>query len=112
LLGQNVEASGSGGVRVGGGARGTGSGLFSTRYGLRADTGALTLRPGWNPPTFNGTGRPELLETPRGPQGPVNINVVLDGKVLATALFDPLKGIVRNRGGKGSGSAQRAWGYS
>lgn len=63
LLGTNVESSGSYGVRVGGGARGAGDGMFGYRYGLSADTGALSLRPGWNPPTFNGTGRPELLTT-------------------------------------------------
>lgn len=60
-----VESSGSAGVRVGGGARGADDGLFTMRYGLRADTGALALAPGWNPPTFNGTGRMEYLETPR-----------------------------------------------
>lgn len=63
LLNKNVESSGSAGVRVGGGARGADDGLFNLRYGLQADTGKLTLRPGWNPPVFNGTGRPEMLST-------------------------------------------------
>ncbi|HEY5986440.1 MAG TPA: hypothetical protein VIV12_08700, partial [Streptosporangiaceae bacterium] len=61
----NIESSGSAGVRFGGGARGADDPLFSMRYGLKADTGALSLAPGWNPPVFNGTGRPEYLETPR-----------------------------------------------
>lgn len=63
LLNKNVESSGSAGVRVGGGARGADNSLFNMRYGLKADTGKLTLKPGWNPPVFNGTGRPELLST-------------------------------------------------
>lgn len=64
LLGQNVESSGSAGVRVGGGARGYNDGLFGMHYGLKADSGRLLLQKGWNPPVFNGTGRPELLQTP------------------------------------------------
>lgn len=64
LNGVNVESSGSAGVRVGGGARGYNNSLFSTWYGLKADTGRLSLQPGWNPPVYNGTGRPELLMTP------------------------------------------------
>jgi hypothetical protein len=112
LLGKNVESSGSAGVRVGGGARGASHPMFSHRYGLRADSGALTLRPGWNPPTFNGTGRPELLETPPGGGQPIVIPIYLDGKQIAEVTFDHTKEIVRKRGGKGSGSAQRAWGYS
>jgi F0F1-type ATP synthase assembly protein I len=61
----NIESSGGAGVRFGGGARGFNDPLFPMQYGLRADTGALALAPGWNPPTFNGTGRMEYLETPR-----------------------------------------------
>lgn len=41
----------------------------------------------------------------------VVVNLQLDGKAVASVLFDPLKGLVRQRGGKGSGSAQKAWGY-
>lgn len=63
LLGTNVESSGSGGVRVGGGARGYNNGMFPWHYGFKADTGKLTLQRGWNPPVYNGTGRPELLST-------------------------------------------------
>lgn len=61
--------------------------------GLRADSGGY-LAPGWNPPIFNGTGRPELL-TPAGATielGPKSIaaisaalTVELDGQVLARA---------------------------
>jgi phage-related protein len=63
LLGVNVESSGSVGPHYGSGARGYNDGLFSMHYGLKADTGVLTLRPGWNPPVYNGTGRDETLRT-------------------------------------------------
>lgn len=63
LLGVNVESSGSRGVHLGQTARGAGDSLFSTRYGLSADTGRLNLRRGWNPPVYNGTGRVEQLAT-------------------------------------------------
>lgn len=66
LLKQNVESSGSAGVRVGGAARGADNGLFSMRYGLRADNGRLSLRPGWNPPVYNGLGRMEHLSETTG----------------------------------------------
>jgi hypothetical protein len=53
-----------------------------------------------------------LGQQQRGGGGqPAVINIVLDGKVLAQLLFDPLKGVVRQRGGKGSNSAQKAWGF-
>lgn len=70
-----VESSGSAGVRVGGGARGATNGLFSARYGLRADTGNLVLSPGWNPPVYNGTGRMEVLETSIGSKGGNTYNI-------------------------------------
>ncbi|MEO5875525.1 MAG: hypothetical protein ABIS86_17045 [Streptosporangiaceae bacterium] len=69
LLGVNVESNGSQGVHYGPGARGANNTLFGAQYGLKADTGALTLQPGWNPPTFNGTGKPELLMTARPQSG-------------------------------------------
>jgi hypothetical protein len=59
----NVESRGSRGVVVGPGARGTGDGLFSRKYGLKMDTGGM-LMPGWNPPIYNGTGAPEPVLTP------------------------------------------------
>lgn len=68
LLNTNVESNGSQGVHYGPGARGATNGLFPAQYGLKADSGALMLRPGWNPPVLNGTGRPELLMT-RHPGG-------------------------------------------
>jgi hypothetical protein len=70
----NIESSGSAGVRFGGRARGADDGLFNMRYGLKADSGALALRPGLNPPVFNGTGRMEYLETPRRGGGDVHIH--------------------------------------
>lgn len=83
LLGVNVESSGSGGVRVGGGARGYNNGMFPWQYGFKADTGALNLAPGWNPPVFNGTGRPELLTTRAA--GGVTQNIQVDVHVPPTA---------------------------
>jgi hypothetical protein len=83
-------------------------------------------------PTLMGEEGPELTDLPPGayvrPEattrgrmmqqqgagmaGPIVINVQLDGKTLASLLFDPLKGVVRQKGGKGPGSAQKAWGYA
>jgi hypothetical protein len=57
----NVESRGSAGVVVGGSARGTGDGLFSTRYGLKFDDGGM-LRPGWTL-AHNATGSPEPVLT-------------------------------------------------
>lgn len=79
LLGKNVESSGSGGVRVGGGARGANDSMFSMRYGFKADTGAAVLQPGWNP-VYNGTGKPEYLETPRG-GGDVHVHLQNHGVI-------------------------------
>lgn len=98
LLGKNVESSGSAGVRVGGGARGTSNGMFTRRYGLAADTGALTLQPGWNPPTWNGTGRPELLTTPR-PNDPIVIELRSDGTPLGELFIKAVRPKIRDRGG-------------
>lgn len=98
LLNRNVESSGSAGVRVGGGARGADNSLFNMRYGLTADTGALTLKPGWNPPVFNGTGRPEMLATPAA-SGEVHLHLdnhgVIGSKIelqnWLARTFDTLK---------------------
>lgn len=59
LMGVNVESSGSGGVRVGGEARGANDPMFPYHYGFKADNGAV-LRPGWNR-VFNGTNALEEL---------------------------------------------------
>jgi len=101
----NIESSGSAGVRFGGGARGADDPLFSMRYGLRADTGALALRPGWNPPVLNGTGRMEYLETPRRRNDPVQLEWVGP----RDALFQLFKEYVRV---KGRGDVQTALGSS
>lgn len=94
LMGTAVESSGSAGVRVGGGARGADDGLFSTRYGLRADTGALALKPGWNPPTWNGTGAMEYLETPR--RGGGDIYIQLDNHGVLTNKAEQLTWLAEN----------------
>lgn len=105
LLKTNVESSGSAGVRVGGGARGFNNAMFPYRYGLKADTGALMLRPGWNPPVLNATGRPELLMTPRPGGGTAyTINVyVAPGADLSEAGRQMVKAIEQyeRRNGKG-----------
>jgi hypothetical protein len=74
LLGVNVESSGSRGVHLGQTARGAGDSLFSSRYGLSADSGRLSLRRGWNPPVYNGTGRVEHLGTSGAGGAPVIAN--------------------------------------
>jgi phage-related protein len=57
LLGKNVESSGSGGVRVGGGARGFNNSMFPHRYGLKFDQGGMLPR-GWSA-VYNGLRQPE-----------------------------------------------------
>lgn len=74
IMGLNVESSGSRGVHLGGTARGAGDSLFSTRYGLTADSGRLSLARGWNPPVYNGTGRVEHLGTSSAGGAPVIAN--------------------------------------
>jgi hypothetical protein len=74
LLGTNVESNGSQGVHYGPGARGAYNGLFGSQYGLKADTGRLTLKRGWNPPVFNGTGRPEMLSTAAARGGEIHFH--------------------------------------
>ena len=61
LLGHNVESSGSAGVRVDGGARGTSNGLFTERYGLKFDQGGYLPR-GLSA-VYNGTRSPEPVLT-------------------------------------------------
>jgi phage-related minor tail protein len=80
LNGVNVESSGSRGVHLGSSARGAHNGLFPAWYGLKADTGALALAPGWNPPVFNGTGRNEYLETPRS-SGDIHLHLENHGAI-------------------------------
>lgn len=40
-------------------------------------------------------------------QGPINVNLIVDGKVLARAMVEPLRGEVSRQGG---GNAQQFWG--
>lgn len=67
----NVESSGSKGVRVGGGARGTNNSLFSRRYGMRMSRGGMIpfsgvfdqggMLPRGYSTVYNGTGGAESL---------------------------------------------------
>jgi hypothetical protein len=50
-------------------------------YGLKADSGRLLLQRGWNPPVFNGTGRPELLQTPPAAGGDVHVHLENHGVI-------------------------------
>jgi hypothetical protein len=92
LLGTNVESSGSQGPHYGSGARGYNNPLFPAWYGLSADTGRLSLAPGWNPPVYNGTGGPEHLSTGGGQNIhltvvlPIGSNPAQAGKQIADAL--------------------------
>lgn len=43
-----------------------------------------------------------------GSNQPIILQVQLDGKVLAEAVFDPLRGVIRSRAGSGSSSVQKA----
>lgn len=75
LLGVNVESSGSRGPHWGPSARGFNNPLFGAWYGLKADTGHLSLAPGWNPPVYNGTGSQEHLSTSAAAGRQYNITV-------------------------------------
>jgi phage-related protein len=109
LNGVNVESNGSQGVHYGRGARGFNDGLFGYHYGLKADTGALTLQRGWNPPVYNGTGKPELLATPSQGSGDVHLHLdnhgVIGSKVeLQNWLTKTLDTLRRQGRLKGIGS--------
>ncbi|MCW2919023.1 MAG: Phage-related protein, partial [Actinomycetia bacterium] len=100
LLGTNVESNGSQGVHYGPGARGFNDPLFGYQYGLKADTGALTLRPGWNPPTYNGTGKPELLTAAPPTAAPIVLEITPSGSRGLDALFlEWLRNAIRIKGG-------------
>ncbi len=79
----------------------------AARGALVADRGA-TLRPGWNPPMFNATGRPEQLVPARGGGGIIRLEVAPGGG----SEFDRfMTGWLRKHVKiKGGGDAQRAWG--
>jgi hypothetical protein len=66
--------------------------------GATADTGT-TLAPGWNL-RYNGTGRREhLMPAEPAQQRDLNIVLNLDGKRVANVIVDPLRGVVRAKGG-------------
>lgn len=94
LMGVNVESRGSRGVVVGSGARGAGSGMFTSRWGFApvagdstakgkarggvvADSGA-TLTPGLNL-LNNRTGAPEPLQRTDREQEPAEVHLYLHG---------------------------------
>lgn len=90
-----VESRGSRGVVVGAGARGAEDSLFTMRYGLKADTGAATLAPGWNP-VYNGTGRPEYLETPRRGGGDTHVHVHVENHGVIGSRIELQDWLARN----------------
>jgi hypothetical protein len=107
LLGVNVESSGSIGPHYGPSARGADNPLFSAQYGLKADTGHLALRPGWNPPVYNGTGSLERLSTAHA-AGPLEVVLRVEEPrdPLLALIVKNIKVDVRTLAG---GSAQTYW---
>jgi phage-related protein len=94
LGGVNVESSGSRGVHMGPGARGTNDGLFPMKYGLKFDSGGMLPR-GWST-VYNGLSKPEPIfpsteaAAAYGKDGPlVNIEKV---EVTEAADVDMLAG--------------------
>jgi hypothetical protein len=51
----------------------------AARGGMIMDSGGW-LKPGWNPPSYNGTGRPELLR-PAGGGGGTHLHLTVNGPV-------------------------------
>jgi hypothetical protein len=79
----------------------------AARGGMVFDQGG-TLRPGWNPPIYNGTGRPEPLVPARGGGGKLQIEWV--GGNGGDDLERWIRKNVRVRGGTGPGAVERAYG--
>jgi hypothetical protein len=52
----------------------------AARGGLIMDSGGW-LKPGWNPPSFNGTGRPEHLVPARGGGGDIHLHLTVNAPV-------------------------------
>jgi hypothetical protein len=77
----------------------------AARGGMVMDSGGW-LKPGWNPPSYNGTGRPELLRPDRGGAGKLQIEWV-GGEHGGDELTRWIKKNVVIRGG---GDVQRAFG--
>lgn len=71
------------------------------------------LKPGWNPPMYNGTGKPEfLVPRPSGPTRAQNVLVQLEvsaggGSVFEQFMLTMIRNFVRLHGG---GDAQKAFG--
>ena len=80
--------------------------LGAAQGGLVMDQGGY-LKPGWNPPMFNGTGRPE----PVGHTGDINITfeVGSTGNEFDAFMFGWMRKNVKVRGG---GDTQVAFGQS
>jgi hypothetical protein len=86
LMGVNVESSGSGGVQVGGGARGANNSMFPYHYGFRkADNGAV-LAPGPNT-LYNATGAPEELR-PVDQIPEVHLHITLENRGVIGSRID------------------------
>jgi hypothetical protein len=76
----------------------------AARGGMVMDSGGW-LKPGWNPPSYNGTGRPELLRPDHGGSGKLQIEWV--GGNGGDDLERWIRKNVRIRGG---GDVQKAYG--
>jgi hypothetical protein len=83
-------------------------GVLAFRGGGKVMDRGGWLQPGWNPPLYNGTGRPERV-TPDG-GGDVRVRVELDITGGDQELVTLLRRIVRIRGGTGPNSVERALG--
>jgi SLT domain-containing protein len=82
----------------------------AARGGLVMDRGGW-LRPGWNPPSFNGTGRPEHL-VPTGGGGGGDVHLHVHGPVGSQAELERWLTTAIRKGAKtrGGGSVERAYG--
>jgi hypothetical protein len=91
-----------------GGIRGAADGATSSGLTLVGEQGPelAEIAPGgrvWSNPDTQRM----LAGAGGGQQGPITVNLVVDGKVLAQATVEPLRGMVNRQG---SGNAQKFWG--
>ncbi|HET9969883.1 MAG TPA: hypothetical protein VFQ68_16735, partial [Streptosporangiaceae bacterium] len=76
--------------------------------GVSMDAGGW-LRPGWNPPMFNGTGRPEPVGAARG-GGTVRLEISAGGSTAFDRFMTEwLRKHVKVKGGTGPGATDRAF---
>jgi hypothetical protein len=102
---------GTGGGLASGGIKGAASGMIGDGLTWTGENGPelLDLPPGTRVHSNPDSMRIAAAAADRGAAGPMQVNLVVDGRVLAEVLMDPQREIVRMQY---QGSAQNAWGWN